>query len=49
MGTLTMRVMAVSRRLAQIAVVLVGSTFLLAMLLQLLPVGLEELYVVSFD
>jgi len=49
MGTLTMRVMATLRRLAQLAVVLVGSTFLLAMLLQLLPVGLEELFVVSFD
>ena len=44
-----MRVMATLRRLAQLAVVLVGSTFLLAMLLQLLPVGLEELFVVSFD
>lgn len=37
------------RRLAQIIVVLVGSTFLLAMLLQLLPVGMEELFVVAFD
>jgi peptide/nickel transport system permease protein len=41
--------MAIIRWLAQLLVVLVGSTFLLAMLLQLLPVGLEELYVVAFD
>lgn len=46
---MSLRVMAIIRWLAQLLVVLVGSTFLLAMLLQLLPVGLEELYVVAFD
>ena len=46
---MSLRITMVTRRVAQILVVLVGSTFLLAMLLQLLPVGLEELYVVSFD
>jgi peptide/nickel transport system permease protein len=46
---MSLRVMAIIRWLAQLSVVLVGSTFLLAMLLQLLPVGLEELYVVAFD
>ena len=46
---LIMRFTIFGRRFAQVLIVLVGSTFLLAMLLQLLPVGLEELYVVSFD
>jgi peptide/nickel transport system permease protein len=49
MGMMSLRVMGIIRWLAQLLVVLVGSTFLLAMLLQLLPVGLEELYVVAFD
>ena len=37
-----------SRRLAQLALVLFGSTFLLALLLELLPVGLDDLYVTAF-
>jgi len=45
----TFRLQSFLRRTAQLAVVLVGSTFLLAMLLLLLPVGMEELYVISVD
>jgi peptide/nickel transport system permease protein len=45
----TFRLQSFVRRAAQLAVVLVGSTFLLAMLLLLLPVGMEELFVVAFD
>jgi len=44
-----MRLTIFGRRFAQLLIVLIGSTFLLSMLLQLLPVGLEDLYVVSFD
>lgn len=36
-------------RLVQAAIVIVGSTFLLSLLLRLLPVGLEELYVFALD
>ena len=49
MNDLFMRFTIFGRRFAQVLIVLIGSTFLLAMLLRLLPVGLEELYVVSFD
>ncbi len=37
------------RRVAQIVVVIVGSTLFVSLLLQLLPVGLEELYVFALD
>lgn len=37
------------RRLAQLAAVLIGATFLLSLLLRLLPVGLKELYVNAPD
>ncbi len=45
----TFRLQSFARRAAQLAVVLVGSTFMLAMLLLLLPVGMEELFVVAVD
>lgn len=37
------------RRLAQLTLVLVGSTLLLSLLLELLPVGLDDLYVSALD
>ena len=37
------------RRLAQLAAVLIGATFLLSLLLRLLPIGLKELYVNAPD
>ena len=39
----------VARRIGQAILVIVGSTFLLSLLLRLLPVGLEELYVIGVD
>lgn len=39
----------VARRLGQAILVIVGSTFLLSLLLRLLPVGLEEIYAGGFD
>ncbi|MFM9086519.1 MAG: ABC transporter permease [Acidimicrobiia bacterium] len=38
-----------ARYVGQLLLVLVGATFLVSMLLRLLPVGLEELYVTAFD
>ena len=43
------KVLTVSKRLSQLVAVLVGATFLLSLLLRLLPVGLEELYVNAPD
>lgn len=40
-------VVAALRRLLQAALVVIGATFLLSLLLRLLPVGLEDLYVVG--
>ena len=40
-------VVSALRRLLQAALVVVGATFLLSLLLRLLPVGLEDLYVVG--
>jgi peptide/nickel transport system permease protein len=39
----------VTRRIGQAILVIVGSTFLLSLLLRLLPVGLEEIYAGGFD
>jgi peptide/nickel transport system permease protein len=39
----------VARRIGQAILVIVGSTFLLSLLLRLLPVGLEEIYAGGFD
>jgi peptide/nickel transport system permease protein len=39
----------VARRIGQAILVIVGSTFLLSLLLRLLPVGLEEIYGGGFD
>lgn len=41
--------MAVLRRLLQAALVVIGATFLLSLMLRLLPVGLRDLYVVGLD
>ncbi|MEY2627626.1 MAG: hypothetical protein RL643_271 [Actinomycetota bacterium] len=49
MNDLTFKLLAAARRLAQLLVVIVGSTFLVSLLLQLLPVGLKELYVFALD
>lgn len=46
---ISFRILSVSRRLTQLLVVILGSTFLVSLLLQLLPVGLEELYVFAVD
>jgi peptide/nickel transport system permease protein len=45
MTSATFKLLVGLRRIAQIVVVIVGSTFFVSLLLQLLPVGLEELYV----
>lgn len=46
---ISFRILSVIRRLTQLLVVILGSTFLVSLLLQLLPVGLEELYVFAVD
>ena len=37
------------KRLAQLLLVVIGSTFLVSLLIRLLPVGLEDIYVVNPD
>lgn len=49
MTSLTFKLFVVLRRVAQIVVVIVGSTLFVSLLLQLLPVGLEDLYVFALD
>lgn len=43
------RILFALQRIVQLLVVIVGATFFVSLLLQLLPVGLEELYVFSIE
>ena len=49
MNDFTFKLLSAVRRIAQLLVVILGSTFFVSLLLQLLPVGLEELYVFAID
>lgn len=49
MSTRTYRIIDALKRLGQLLLVLVGATFLLSLLLRLLPIGLKDLYINAID